>query len=247
MYFRFQTRILLPVVLFLFPALQIIAQSSTEDSTSFSKARNNATALYYQSSGDQSRLYNGTYYAGYPFVFAEGNPFFLTDKEQQGSVVYDNILYQDINLLYDELTGVLIMQDENHRIQLLNDRISGFTILNYRFTHIINDNHDNSPATGFYNILYEGSLGILKKEIKTIREISTYSEGKMRMIDMKTNYYIRKNNDYFIIKDKKDLLNFFGERKKEIQHFIKAGKLNFKKDPDILLAKVASYYDQLIK
>src|SRR5579871_1627160 len=117
MHFHFHIKILLPVFLFLFPALQIIAQPSVPDSISFSRARNNTVALYYQSSGDQSRIYNGTHYPGYPFVFAEGNPFFFTDTEQQASVIYDNVFYQNINLLYDELTDALIMQDENHMIQ----------------------------------------------------------------------------------------------------------------------------------
>ncbi len=249
MYLRGQIRIFLLILFYWFTTAEIFAQSPTEDSITYIKTINNALVFYYRSAGDQSRLYNGTQYSGYPFVFAEGNPFFLTDKMQRGTIVYDKIVYKDVDLLYDELMDVLIMQDESHRIQLSNDRISGFTILNYRFIHLVNDSLNNSaPQTGFYNILYDGNLCVLKKEIKTIREIVTFSvEEKTRVIDLKSEYYFRKNNEYFKIKNQKGLLDFFQQQKSVIKHFIKTNKLNFKKDTDNLLEKVAAYGDQLTK
>lgn len=248
MYFRSQIRILLPVVFFLLPVTRIFGQSSADDSISFVKTLNNALAIYYQSAGDQSRLFNGTGYTGYPFVFAEGSPFFLTDKGLKGSIIYDKVEYQDVNLLYDDLMGAVIVLDENHRIQLSNDRISGFTMGNYKFVRIVHDSlSDTTPATGFYNMLYEGNLSVLKKEIKTIRIVYSFSQEMTRVIDLKTTYYFRNNKTYSSINDQKELLNFFPQRKKEIQHFIKTNKLNFKKDPDNLLVKVAVYYDQQTK
>jgi hypothetical protein len=248
MYFRSQTRNFLPIIFFLLPVMQIFAQSSANDSISLAKTINNALAVYYKSAGDQSRLYNGTEYTGYPFTFVEGSPFFLSSQEQSGSVVYDNVEFKYVDLQYDEMMGVVIMQDENHRIQLSNDRISSFTIGNYHFIRIVRDSLSQTvPETGFYNILYEGNLSVLKKEIKSIRQIYSYSQEITRVIDLKTNYYFKKNNDYIQINTQKELLNFFSDRKKEIQHYIKINKLNFKKDPDNLLVKLAVYYDQQTK
>jgi hypothetical protein len=243
-----QIRFFLPAVFFLLPLKQIFAQSSPDDSLSLAKTVNNTLSIYFQSAGDQSRLYNGTEYTGYPFNFAEGSPFFLTNQPQKGSVMYDGVEYRDVNLQYDELSDKIIMQDENHRIQLSNERISRFAIGNNQFVSIVNDSLDPSaPATGFYNILYEGNPAVLKKEIKSIRQIYSYSQEATRLIDVKTNYYFRKNNQYTRIDNQKELLNFFPDRKKEIQHYIKTNKLGFKKDPDNLLVKVAVYYDQQTK
>ena len=111
------------------------------------------------------------------FHFVEGSPFFLTSQPQQGSIIYDGVEYRDVDLQYDELSGLVILQDENHRIQLSNDRISRFAIGNYPFIRIVNDSLNPAiPATGFYNILYEGNLTVLKKEIKSIRQIYSYSQ-----------------------------------------------------------------------
>ena len=248
MYLRSQINICLLIFSLPIPFIRIMAQSSSNDSLSLAKTIGNAEALYYQSAGDQSRLYNGTEYTGYPFSFVEGSPFFLTNQPQQGSIMYDQVEYQNVNLLYDDMMGVIIMQDENHRIQLLNDRISRFAIGNNLFIRIVNDSlSTGQPATGFYNVLYEGNLSVLKKEIKTIRQIYSYSQEITRVIDVKTNYYFRKNNEYTLITSQKELLNFFSERKKEIQHYIKSNKLSFKKDTDNLMVKVAVYHDQQTK
>ena len=42
-------------------------------------------------------------------------------------------------------------------------------------------------------------------------------------------------------------MNFSGDRKKDLQHYIKMNKLSFKKDPDNFLVKVAVYFDQQTK
>jgi hypothetical protein len=246
MFLRSQIRIFLLFVFFQLPVVRIFSQTSAQDSLSFVKTERNALAGYYQSAGDQSRLYNGFPYSGYSFAFAEGYPFFLSDKEQKGSICYDNVEYQGVDLQYDELKGVVIFKDESHRIQLLNERISGFTIGDYPFIRMVPDslNH-NAPEPGFYNVLYEGKTGVLKKETKTIREIFSYSSGeRTRVIDKQITYYLIRNNEYSPVYSQKDLLNYFSPRKKDIQRFIKANKLDFKKDSDNLLVKVAAYYDQ---
>jgi hypothetical protein len=248
MYLRSQVNVCLLIVFTSIPATRLLAQQALGDSLVFAKSLTNALEHYYESAGDQSRLYNGTEYTGYPFSFVEGSPYFLTSQEQIGFIVYDNVEYTDVNLTYDEMMGVVILKDENHRIQLSNERISRFAIGAYPFVRLVNGGNANvAPETGFYEILYVGRLSVFKKEIKTIRQIYSYSQETTRVIDTRTIYYFRKNNQYTRIESQKELLNFFSDRKKEIQHFIKSNKLSFKKDTDNLLIKVAVYYDQQIK
>ena len=248
MFLRSQIRIYLLAIAFLIPAAGVFSQLTSNDSIAFTKSVNNALALYYQSAGDQSRLYNGTEYTGYPFSFAEGSPYFLSPGEQEGSIVYDDVKYEPVKLIYDEMMGVVILKDENHRIQLSSERISRFMVGDHRFIRIaLNGTGKLSPETGFYEILYEGKFSVFKKDLKTIRQVYSYSQESTRIIDEKIIYWFRKNNGYTRIEDQKEMLNFFGDRKKEIQHFIKSNKLSFKKDADNLLIKVAVYYDQQIK
>ncbi len=228
---------------------RIFSQLSTDDSTFYHKAVKNAVALYYHSLGDQSGLYNGSLYTGYSFTFKEGHPFFYTDTFSRGSIVYDNVLYQDVRLLFDEVAEIVILQDASHRIQLLNDKISRFAILDNNFTHIVNDSLNLSAVNqGFFHLLYEGNVSVLKKEAKTIREIMrSITEGLLRYIDINKHYYIKKDHKYYPVKGKRDVLDIYINRRKEIQQYIKSNYLSFHKDRDTMLIKISAYYDQLTK
>ena len=228
----------------------IAAQLSIEDSIFYQKGVNNAVVQYHKSLGDQSRLYNGIQYAGYASTFKDGgHPFFYTSSLSNGSIVYDNVLYPDVQLLYDEVKDVIVFQDVTHRIQLHSERVSRFTILNNNFIRIEKDSSSQSIiSTGFYHVLYEGNMSILKREVKTIDEdIRSMVAGVVRLIKVKTYYYIKKDGVYFTIKKEKDVLNVFKDHEKDIQQFIKSYQLNFKNDGDNMLTKVATYYDQLTK
>lgn len=226
------------------------AQLSVDDSVFYNKAVNNAKAIYFQSLGDQSGLYNGSQYAGCPFGFRDGgHPFFYSDVFLNGSIVYDKVLYPEAHLLYDEVVEVLLFQDSTHRIQLVNERVARFSILDNHFIRIIKDSSNRTLVkSGFYQLLYEGNTTVLKKEVKSIREVLiSNTEGIYRYIDTKKYFYIKKGNDYYLVKRKKALLQLYKDRKKELQQYIKRNKLNFKRDPDSLLAKLSAYYDQLTK
>jgi hypothetical protein len=232
-----------------FSASGVMAQLSPDDSMFYQKAINNTVALYYQSAGDQSGLYNGSQYAGYPFTFKdEAHPFFRTNLFSTGFVVYDNILHTEAQLLYDEAGDVLIFRDTAHRLQLISDRISGFTILDNNFIRIEKDSiTGNIINTGFYNLLYEGAdIQVLKKEIKNIREdIRNNYDGVIRYIEVKRYYYIKKSNTFYTVKNKKMVMEIFKDRKKEIQQYIKVNRLSFKNDRDNMLIRATAYYEQI--
>jgi hypothetical protein len=244
-----RARTLLLFAYFLISINNIVAQLSPGDSLFYQKAVSNLVSLYHQSSGDQSGIYSGTQYGGYPFSFTEGHPFFYTDKSGTGSVLYDGVLYENVQLQYDELKEVVVMQDASHRIQLVNERIAAFTVFNNRFIRLERDSLNRSlVSTGFYNLLYEGNVSALKKETKELREeLRSNGEGIQRYIDVRKYYYIKKNNEYYPVKNKKSVTGIYADHKKEIQQFIRKNKLSFRKAPDEMLVKVTEYYDRLIK
>lgn len=231
-------------------SIKILAQFSSADSALYQKSVNNAVGLYFASIGDQSGLLNGNQYVPYSFSFKEGgHPFFNKEDLSAGSVVYNKVLYTDIQLLYDEVGDFVVFADRFHRIKLISERVTSFTVYNTNFIRIVKDSLKPSLInTGFYCLLYEGKLTVLKKEIKAISEETVSSvDGIIRFIRAKSYYYIKKNNTYYQVKKKKDLSEIFKDNKKDIQQFIKNNKLSFKKDRDNFLAKVSAFCDQLTK
>jgi hypothetical protein len=228
--------------------IEISAQPASSDNVFYKNAVNNAIKLYHQSSGDQSGIYNGSQYGGYNFPFKEGHPYFSTDQFTMGSIEYDGVVYDSVMLLYDEIIEVVVMQNVVIRVQLITDKIAGFKIVNNNFIRIVKDSNSSSLiSTGFYNLLYEGNITLLKKEVKSIREQITNTDGLLRFVDQKIHYYIKEADTYHTIKRKKDLLELFSSHKKQVQQYIRENHLSYRKDRDNTLIKVTAYYDGLKK
>ena len=224
------------------------AQMTAADSLFLQKTVNQTVATYHAAIGNGSVLFNGPKYSDYPKIKDGGHAFFNTLTPSKCSIVYDNVFYPNVNLVYDEVTGVVVVQDATRRIQLETDKITQFTIWDNRFTRLAKDSTSTANLSGgFYQILYEGKMtSLFKQETKRIEEdIRSASDGIIRSIIVKKAYFIQKNGVYHAVKDKKSVLSLFNDRKKEVAQFLKRNKLDFEKDGDNALMKITAFYDAL--
>ena len=58
-------------------------------------------------------------------------------------------------------------------------------------------------------------------------------------------YYLKLGNTYYEVRSSKALLNILHDKSSEIKAFMHQNKLNFKKEPEQTLQRVADYYAQL--
>jgi hypothetical protein len=224
------------------------AQMSSTDSLFLQKTVNQTVAAYHAAIGDGSALFNGPKYSDYPKIKDGGHAFFNTVTPSKCSIVYDKVLYPNVNLVYDEVTGVVVLQDATRRIQLETDKITQFTIWDNRFTRLAKDSTETATLSGgFYQILYDGNTRLFKQETKRIQEdIRSASDGIIRSILIKNTYFIQKKGVYYQVSNKKDALSLFNDKKKEVAQYLKRNKLDFEKDIDNALVKIIAFYDALI-
>lgn len=231
-----------------FNSNNIFAQGTASDSSFYQKALVNTMAVYHQSFGDQSALYNGSRYGEYLYKFKEGDPYFYSPAPVAGTVIYDGIKYDNILMRYDEIRDELIINDQGNRIQLLKEKVQYFNLYTADFIHIKKDSLvNNFISSGFYNLLYKGKICLLKKEIKTSRDELSIGTELQISIERNDYYYIKKDNKFYPIKNKGNLFNVFEDKKSEVQQFIKANDLSFKRDRQNMLTKTTAYYDSLKK
>jgi hypothetical protein len=226
------------------------AQTAHEDSIFYQTAITNTISIYKKQLGDQSPFYNGSRYSPTGFIFRTGSPYFISDSFNLGSVVYDDILFDSVNLLYEDMREILVSRNNNnYLLELINQRVSSFSISGHSFVRLIADSlHPGIPKTGYYEILYPGRSQLLKKIFKNIvEEPSVYENTIIRHIEETDGYYIRKGASYQHVKSKSDLLMLMHDHQKEIQKYIKRTKLNFRKNRENLLILAAGYYDQIAK
>ena len=227
--------------LFLFCSIQ--AQSSSV-SNSFDSIMNKAYQLYTLNRGGNLLLYNGVEYA-YSYPQITGHPFFLTDTFQLSTLLYDGILYQDVPLAYNIVTNNVVIKNKNNLlIQLVPEKVGSFLFLNHFFISL-------TPAIikkeiiqpGIYEVYNYNAIMVLIKHQKVIQRASNAAD-----LDHFTNYddyFIKKDDNYFIVKNNDALLTIFGDKSSEIKAYLHQNHLNFKKHPDNAVLKAAAYYAQL--
>lgn len=223
------------------------AQYSKTDSSIYAESITEAVALYKQFIGNESELYNGTNYLFYNNNIQDGIPYFESKNFNIGYIVYNGILYENIQLLYDIVKEEVITYVPNtgFAFRLFNDKISSFGLLNHNFIRFVKDSTEKLMKTGFYDVLYSGTHNTLYvKHIKNIGE--DLSSGKLRNFIIESRaYYLKKNELIYHIKNKKDVLKILSEKKTEIKQFIRKNDLKLKKNMDMPMTKIIAYYDSL--
>jgi len=221
---------------------QHLAAQNADDTTLHENALN-AIGVYYQNLGEESPLYNGSEYIEYAYTLQEGHPFFQVVNFINGNVNVDGMIFHDVPMLYDIVKDQLIIQDfqKVYKINLPADRVRQFFLLGHLFVHL---NATDQVKTGFYDQLYKGKISLFAKREKKILE--KYSNIQISKVVISQNvYYIKKDGVYYTIKNKSSLFSALKSKKKEVQQYLKANDIKFKREPERAMIMAVKYYDQL--
>ena len=220
-------------------------QTQTEKD-SHQLAIKNTVSRYYKSLGEQSGIYHGPAYIGYPYQLSNGHQFFESPNLTQGTIFYNGMLYQDIPMWYDLVKDEVVVQniDSLSMISLHNERIDYFSLLGHYFIKISQDS-SSSLSTGFYDQIYKGKTEVLVRRYKgTLEDVST--EGIFtKILKQKNEIYLKKEGKYFSVLSSGSVLKALGNKQKEILSHLKKNAIKFKKDPEKAIVMMVSYYDQL--
>ena len=220
-------------------------QTQTENNSQ-QLAIKNTTSRYYKSLGEQSGIYHGPAYTGYPYQLSNGHQFFESPNLTQGTIFYNGMLYQDIPMWYDLVKDQVVVQtiDSLSMISLHNERIDYFSLLGHYFIKISQDS-SSSLSTGFYDQIYKGKTEVLVRRYKgTLEDVST--EGIFtKILKQKNEIYLKKEGKYFSVLSSGSVLKVLGNKQKEILSHLKKNAIKFKKDPEKAIVMMVSYYDQL--
>jgi hypothetical protein len=224
---------------------QDFISDTARETTSFQAAVN----YYHQFLSPETGLYDGseyTYNTYYPIQINEGDPFFLSKNFYTGTVFYNNVLYEKVPLLYDIIKNELLIHDPSniYTIRLNNERVGWFTIWGHTFIQLIFDSANNSQMrTGFYDLLYNGKTSLYRKDSKILNENTASAQGINKYVVETNEYFIKKDNQYYKVTNKKSLNVALKNKKKEIGQFIKKNKLNLRKNKNGALIKIVGYYN----
>ncbi|HWD90137.1 MAG TPA: hypothetical protein VG367_18545 [Mucilaginibacter sp.] len=216
-------------------------------------AMSNVIANFYLNIGQQSRLYEGHEYIGYdPHI--KGNALFPLDAQtwSLGEVTYDGFEYKNVPMMYDIYKDVLVALLYNHfsAYTLLTERVSNFSFSGHRFVRVNADglvNDKSGITTGFYDQLYGGRTEVLAKRVKTIQNSTNQTLALETYFIEANDYYVKKGGVYYKVSGQGAFLNVLKDKKPELQKYMKDNGFKFRTNPELAMARLAAYYDQITK
>jgi hypothetical protein len=193
--------------------------------------------------------------AGEPVVtvkfarLVEGTPYFK-DEWMKGNVfVNGGGQYAGIDLkldLYDnevhflDQKGIEMIATTSIQKIILRDSVSqqAYQFINGEYIQ------SNSRIKGWYQLLSEGRIILLKKINKQMQEAKPYGSATVeRSIINSTRYYILHNETFTEIKKIKEIPDILSDKKQEVAQFIKSNNLSGKSDDDFI--SLFNYYNGL--
>lgn len=186
-------------------------------------------------------IYNGTKFIEKYKTKPNNHRFLLDNTFRLGNLIYDNQTYYNIPLKYDihddQLIAKLPYQSNFLFVKLIKEKVDFFEInvneINFSQKKL---SFINSVAyseivdftfKGFYQILLKNKTAILLK--KNFKEKSVLIENNLAFVKFsdKSHFAILKDNKYYKINSKKDVIKVYPKQKRYISIFYRRNRKLF--------------------
>ncbi|HEY4107386.1 hypothetical protein [Puia sp.] len=233
-----QTSCCAQILLCLCIATSASAQSAPADSSqSIATAR--ATIFYQSYVGPDAAIYNGIVYQA-NYRDTQGDQWFQSGNLTTGTLIYENLTYTHIPLLYDLVHDQLVISDPKGQLLVPPPgKVRQFTFADHLFVYL---SVNNSP--GYYEQLSSGYASLFVRHTKKWEERIEGAELH-HYITSHDEYFIYKQDHFYSVGSDKRLLTLLSDKKKQLQQFQNAQHLRFKKDPATAMQAIVDHYNQL--
>lgn len=232
------------VAILLLTTCGVQAQENIADSALLSKLHDTRRA-YDKERGNQLAVFNGIQH--YPYSPAiEGIAYYQADEWKKGSVIFSDILYEDIFMKFDLVTDQLIVTpnfDGGLFIALFSPRVKEFTFGGNRFVRLTRESTNGEMSDGFYQVLSSGKVTAFARMQKFIEEKVDIT-GISRWFEDKNRYYMLKDGKYNLIRNKNDLTNLLKEHRKEANQAMSNLKMKYRKNEKQNIVAATDAYNQ---
>jgi len=207
-----------------------------------------ATIEYLLISGSQSAIYYGKQPEGHQP--SENHPYLVDSIYAKAIISYRGVLYPEEMLLLDwNRNELLIKSPDNKDIVLFPESVDFAALHGFHIIYMLNDGKPGCPPTGYFIQLHSGNCRVLKRQtarLGTLESMSSYGTSSYTIDYIKsTQFYIYKDEAYYIIRNKRELLNRLHPHKKELKKYISNNHWQFKKDAEELITKTVIEYEKL--
>jgi hypothetical protein len=233
---------------------QIAAGNNEQNSSALAAAqKENLIKMYFQTFATSNNLIDGKEYFNYAYR-SKTSPLLYSARTFSAILYKDGRKYDNINLQYDTYIDEVLYLDTSRvikyqfpRIVLNKNAIDGFILIDGRdsmiFRHLrfLND-REKKTDEGYYEVGYDGPSKFLIRHRSTLYFSEAINEYKYSPENL-----ILKDGIYYKVRNKKELLNLFVSRSKEIHSFLRKNRIKVRKASRQEIAETLKYCDALEK
>ena len=203
-----------------------------------------AAVEYLQVAGNQSTLYYGSEHEGYsPRIL--NHPYYIDAQFTKARLSYCGIVYPEVLLRLDLNRKEMIAQLPGYRnIVLFHENVDFAELHGKKIIYFSSDNLPGCPSTGYYILLHSGKCKVLERQNAELTQ-DTQSTRLEQRFALSTKFFLYVDDAYYVIRNKKALLNVLHPYKKELKRFISANNLHFRSNAEKFLTQTVREYENL--
>jgi hypothetical protein len=214
--------------------------------TEIVEAASKYQASVQQNPSDKQLLLNGRIWRN-QYSKAFGDQFFLTNTFLKGSVTFNGLRFDNLDLMYDIASDELILSTKLYPTILMNKEMVDSFCIDYgnRSYRMINAGTDTAGVLkGYVNVLYEGSSIMYVKYLKKIQPLAV--DGRYDLFYQENQIYLKRGTEIVTVNGEKKFLYLLQDKKKEVRDFIRRNRIKIsRKDPGTFIP-VLKFYDSII-
>ncbi|WP_139344254.1 hypothetical protein [Cellulophaga omnivescoria] len=196
---------------------------------------------------ENTLLYNGYLDDGDAYfekenAYKDSHRYYNQFDFYEGSLIYDNQFFNNINIKYDLFEESLLLtlknSDNNLRtIRPLNNKVKSFSIDDKYFVNIDFLENNGEVLKGYAELLLNtANFNFYRKHFKQKNEV--WSTGKLQYkFSYKSQDFLYYKNEFIRINKSRQLFKIFPEYKKVIKEYSN-GKMNNDKNTIVLLKRL---------
>jgi hypothetical protein len=213
------------------------------DSVLYAESVSKIHQVYLNEIGDNAEIYHGSEYI-LNGQKSTGFPFYQADSMLTGSVSYQGNIYSNLKLFYNLVSDELIINNFQHTglMTISPKKATSFSIGSHVFLWLDAKNFKGLDKDGYYDLLFSGETGLFARREKRFVAVAGSEETKYVSHNI---YLIKIKNDFYEVDSKKSLLDIMKDRQDDLKKYIRANKLDFKKNLESSLVLTTIYYSQL--
>lgn len=181
---------------------------------------------------------NGPAHLNFDRIANNQNRYYISENFEKGNIRYNNQDYFDLLLNYDTYSDELILkpygESNTTKINLIKENVSSFKIRNEKFVNLKMTNSIPFKKGYYEEVLIKNSTTLFIKHYKEKKKINKTEIDLIEFVP-KYDFILLKENKFYQINDKKEIILLFPNDKKKINDFYSDYRSLKKDNPSLFM------------